>query len=155
MTDLVRRSLDYFLAQPADVEWTDFLTVLGETLEAQMNIGEVRAIFSAIGRGMARRASLSLGTTLESLTAAINAYFQDNGWGFMELHEVADALEISHACAPLRDAFGEAGLHYSPALLEGMYAEWFSAVGAGSNLKLSQIGRVSPPVDEVRFRLAA
>ncbi len=155
MTDLIRRSLDYLLAQPSDVEWSEFLAVLGETLEGQMNIAELRTFFVALGRGMARRSELKPGSTLESMAEAINAWLQDCGWGFMNMQETGDALEITHACSPLRDAFGEKGMNYSPALLEGMYSEWLAAAGAGKDLKLVQLGKVLPPVDAIRFRLAA
>lgn len=155
MSDLIRRSLDYFLAQPADVEWSDFLAVLGETLAAQMGVAEARSFFAVLGRRMARRHALRNADTLESLEAGINLYHQERGWGFVQVQETADALEIVHACAPLRDAFGDEGMAYAPALLEGLYAEWLGQLGAGTELKFQQAGAAERPVDALRFRLAA
>ncbi len=39
---------------------------------------------------------------------------------------------------PLQGAFGEQALVWSPAILEGIYAHWFAAMGAGSQLQLIQ-----------------
>ena len=41
---------------------------------------------------------------------------------------------------PLRTAFGEDASAWSPALLEGIYAQWFEALGMDSTLRLSQRG---------------
>lgn len=154
MSAMLQNSLEYFLDQPGDVEWSDFLTALGESLSAQMSVADVRAFFSVLGQRMARSHPIQA-DTVEAMQAAVNVYFADRGWGFSEFSDVDDALQIKHACAPIRRAFGKAGLAYSPAILEGMYSEWLGQLGAGDTLKLTQVGEPQVPVDIITFRLSA
>lgn len=155
MTDLVRRSMSYLLAQPAQAQWGDFLSVLGETLSVQMGTAEVRSFFSVLGRRIARRAALESGLTVGGFESAVNQHHAARSWGFVSVAETPDALEITHACGALRQAFGDDGMAFAPAFLEGLYAEWLSQQGAGADLKLRQIGQVEQPMDVLRFKLSS
>jgi len=68
----------------------------------------------------------------------MNQVWSEMNWGWVELVEETDALVVAHHASPLKVAFGEHSLDWSPALLEGVYAQWFDGLGMDKSLRLVQ-----------------
>lgn len=154
MNDLERGGLQYFASRACDPQWRLFLGTLADELNEQMDVEEIRAFFYVLGQRMAEAEPIAEVETLEELEASINQRLDASGWGWTVIRDVHSSLEFVHSCAPLRAAFGEDSLAWSGAILEGMYAVWLKALGAGDELQLRQIGEPEGAVDTLRFRLA-
>ena len=147
MNDIERGGLQYFASRACDPQWRLFLRTLADE-------EEIRAFFYVLGPRMAEADPIDPVETLEELEEAINRRLGDTGWGWVMIRDVHSSLEFVHSCAPLRAAFGDEAMSWSGALLEGMYAVWMKALGAGDELQLRQIGEAEGVVDTMRFRLA-
>ena len=147
-------SLQYLMARTRSPEWLDFLRVLADELNEQMSAEELRAFFYVLGRRLADDAPIGEVESLEELEQAANAFMQQQGWGWVSIRDVHTSLELVHSCSPLRAAFGDAAMDWSPALLEGVYSVWMRQMGAGDELELRQIGDAEGARDTLRFRLA-
>ncbi|HEX4872566.1 MAG TPA: cellulose biosynthesis protein BcsD [Nevskiaceae bacterium] len=154
MSEIEQNSLRYYQRQAVDPQWQSFLLALAEELQGQMSAAENRAFFYVIGGRIARSRPLPSGQSLQDLEQAANQRLAELSWGWMQVRDLETSLEFVHACAPLRDAFGERALDWTPALLEGLYAEWVKQLGAGSALQLHQVGKPEGLCDTLRFRLA-
>lgn len=154
MSDIEEGSLQYFLSRICDGQWAGFLRALADELNEQMPPEELRAFFYVVGSRMARERPLPPGSTLGELERNVNDYFGSIGWGWARVRDLHSSLEFLHACAPLRQAFGDASVPWAGAVLEGIYATWLKQLGAAGQLELHQIGSVEGPADSLRFRLA-
>jgi len=154
MNETETGSLRYFMADAREPRWGGFLRVLSDELNDQMNVEEIRAFFYVLGKRLAEQSPLGNAESLEDLETGANAYFRQIGWGWMRVRDVQTSLELVHACAPLRSAFGDEGMAWAGALLEGLYSAWLHEIGAGDELTLRQIGDAEGAVDTLRFRLA-
>ncbi len=159
MLDVEQGSLNYFLARPADSRWAGFLRALGDELITQMPAAEIRAFFAVLGRRWARSMPLASlageSGDLKDFERAVNAALSAADWGWVQVRDLGSSVEIQHACAPLRNAFGADALVWTPGLLEGLYEEWLRVQGAGAGLVLRQFGPAEGATDTLRFRLAA
>jgi hypothetical protein len=133
--------LDYYVERNVSVQWRGFLTALAEEFNDQLDVAELRALMRHIGERFASHAPLPGSNpgsdTIDALQDAINALWDPLDWGRIELVEHADHLLLTHYCAPL-NAFGDAGARWAPAFLEGVYRNWFGALGA-EGLQLKQV----------------
>ena len=154
MNETETGSLRYFMDGVREPRWGGFLRVLADELNDQMSVEEIRAFFYVLGKRLAEQAPLGDAESLEDLEAAANRYFKAHGWGWMRVRDVQTSLELVHACAPMRAAFGDGGMAWAGALLEGLYSAWLYELGAGEELTLRQIGDPEGVVDTLRFRLA-
>ena len=134
-------------------QWRGFLRALAEEFAAQLSREDLRALFRMTGRRMAKAAPLQA-RSMADFERSANAYLKSMNWGRLETRDLGSAYEFVHSAAPLRDAFGNTAMEWSPALLEGLYAEWLSALGAGSQLELHQVGEAGGEFDSLQFRLA-
>jgi hypothetical protein len=154
MADIHRTSLHYLLSQPQNAQWSFFLQALAEEMASQMPPDELRIFFQTVGKRIARSHGVVVGDSLSDLQEAFNAVFSDKGWGWCVVSDGGQYLEILHGCAPLRQGFGDAAMPWVAGLLEGMYSQWLLQMGAGSSLKLQQVGEVETPADVFTFHLA-
>lgn len=154
MTEFDQKSLRYLLSREVEGQWSQFLGALAEELNEQMSAADLRVFMFIIGKRMASANPLPAGQTIDDLEASANVWFGHCGWGWMQVRDLQSSLEFLHACAPLRQAFGEKAMEWAPGLLEGIYAEWLRQLGAGAELQLRQIGRPEGDSDLIRFRLA-
>ena len=154
MSDVDKGSLSYFLDGACDRQWHAFLAGIAGELSDSRSPADLRTLFLAVGRRMARSSPFS-GGTLRDLELHVNAHCAQVRWGLCRFSEHQDHIEIVHSASPLRAAFGAAALTWTPAILEGMYTEWLNMAGAGGGLRLYQVGGVEGAADSVRFRLAA
>lgn len=159
MSDVEQQSLSYFMSRPAEGRWAGLLRALADELSSQMPAAEIRAFFVVLGRRWARAMPLSIadrrGSGLKDFERAANVALAACDWGWVRVHDLNNVLELEHACAPLRSAFGAEALPWSAGLLEGLYAGWMQALGADDGLILRQVGGAEGTADTLRFRLAA
>lgn len=138
MTDL-EQNLAYFARQQSSTQWQIFLSAFANEFGQQIPVAELRVLMARLGTSMAQSIPTPVGNTVAELEESINSIWFDMDWGWVTLEEKNDGLFIAHRVSPLQGAFGEAALPWSPAILEGIYAHWFSIISAGSALQLSQV----------------
>jgi len=153
MQQISEASLIYYARRQCSEQWRVFLTVLAEELSAQMESDDRRHLMHSLGRRMAAKLPHPDVTTLAQLESAINGLWEQMEWGYATLREADGYIAITHYCAPLRAAFGAASLKWVPALLEGIYAHWFEAFGAGKDLQVFQVTSPRGSDDAVAFKL--
>lgn len=145
-------NLEYFARQQCSVQWSAFLAAFSNEFGQQIPVAELRVLMSRLGKSMAQSVPAPVGNTIAELEEAINDIWFDMNWGWARLVEKDTGLFIEHHAAPLQGAFGEQALAWSPAILEGMYAHWFSAMGAGAALQLTQLEPAKPNSMLIVFR---
>ena len=148
------KTLSYFESQSVSRQWAPFLDALGSVLTEQMPSRDLRAFMRALGKRMAAQLPLAEVDTLDDLQQCMNDNWSALSWGWVQLVEEESFISIEHCAAPLLGMFGQDSVEWTPALLEGLYAEWFREFGAGDPLILAQVG--SAPVSAaqpLQFRL--
>lgn len=138
MSDL-EENLVYFSKQRCSAQWQVFLAAFANEFGQQIPVPELRVLMARLGTSMAQAISPPVGNTIAELEESINSIWFDMEWGWVSLEEKDDGLYILHHVAPLYGAFGEEALAWSPAILEGIYAHWFSLMGAGAELRIVQV----------------
>lgn len=128
----------YIETQQISRQWQFFLQAFAQEFSQKGDVRELRLLMHRLGRRMATMVKVADGSSLQALEDAMNQVWSEMNWGCVELSEQADALLVLHQFAPLRMAFGEDASTWTPALLEGIYAQWFEALGMDSSLRLSQ-----------------
>lgn len=151
MNDL-EESLVYFSRQRCSPQWQTFLSAFSTEFGQQIPVAELRVLMSRLGTSMAQTMTAPAGNTIAELAESINSIWFDMDWGWVRLIEKEDGLYIEHHVAPLHGAFGEDALAWSPAILEGIYAHWFSLMGAGTELQISQMQPAKPDNLLIVFR---
>ncbi|WP_353253072.1 cellulose biosynthesis protein BcsD [Salinisphaera sp. PC39] len=154
MPDIDERSLEFLFTAVCNRQWRPFLQALAKEMNAQLPDTERRGLFYAMGRRMVEYLPTPDASDLKRLEASINEAWRAIDWGLVQVDETDDFISITHYCSPLRAAFGAESLVWTPALLEGVYAEWFAALGAGEDLVLRQHGDVTGADDAIEYRLA-
>lgn len=145
-------NLRYFSRQQCSVQWQAFLSAFSAELGQQVPANELRVLMTRLGHFMAQSLPAPSGNTVAELEASINAIWFDMNWGWISLVEKKDELHIEHHAAPLQAAFGADALAWSPAILEGIYARWLSALSGSQALKLTQVGNAVPDSMTLAFR---
>lgn len=120
-------------------QWQPFLSAFSMEFSQQIPIAELRVLMIRLGKLMAEKLPMPAGNTLASLEESINAIWLDMDWGWVQLSEKNEGLFIDHHVSPLCVAFGAEALSWSSAILEGVYQYWFAAIGAGTQLQLTQV----------------
>jgi len=143
-------SLDYYIKRHPARQWQGFLHALALEFQDQLDSAQLRQLMHAVGSRFASGHPLADCTSLAAMTAALNELWSDIDWGYVQLHEEVDHLDICHFCAPLT-AFGPSAAAWAPAFLEGAYRQWMSDAGAGE-LPCTQL--TGGPSTELIFRVA-
>ena len=143
MGDL-NENLAYFARQQCSVQWSAFLAAFSSEFGQQIPVAELRVLMARLGKSMAQSVPAPVGNTIAELEDAINDIWFDMDWGWVKLVEKETGLFIEHRAAPLQGAFGEQALAWSPAILEGIYAHWFSLMGGNPALQLTQVEPAKP-----------
>ncbi len=150
--DKLEVNLDYFARQQCSIQWGAFLAAFAGEFGEQIPVGELRVLMARLGKSMAENMPMPAGNTIAELAESINDVWFEMNWGRVDLVEKEDGLFVEHHLAPLQGAFGDEALAWSPAILEGIYAHWFSAMGASSALQLTQVEPVLPDSLLIVFR---
>lgn len=138
MTEEVQRTLNYYAGKQCSIQWRDFLNALADEFAAQFDIERLRALMKRIGERFALARPLEPASTLDDLETAINRVWTSLDWGWARIVDVTDHLGIRHHCVPLDAAFGTGAAAWSSAFLQGVYQQWFSALGIDPALAVRQ-----------------
>lgn len=144
---------EYVSNSQANRQWKHFLSALATEFDEQLAEADLRAMMQRVGARFAGQLTLPRCDTLAQMQQAMSEVWMGLDWGWVELHESGDHLAVRHFCSPLRAAFGEQHLRWTPAFLEGVYQQWFQSMGSGAALHVQQ----STQADAfgcVEFRLA-
>lgn len=144
----------YLSAKNCSQQWAFFLQALAQELNGAMPAQDVRMLMRQIGQRAAVEMPLENCSTVQDIQAAVNDYWSELNWGWVELSEQSSALELRHYCAPLLHAFGAQAQAWSPAFLEGVYQQWLSSLGAGQALQVRQQSELNPEHSFIEFRLS-
>ena len=136
---LIDKSAEYHAKQQLSRQWRDFLSALGAEFNAQHDREDLRRLMLRIGTRFANGCDVSQCTTLADLQRCVNRFWLDINWGWVELEESADFLDIQHRCSPLLCSFGDACSGWTPAFLEGVYQHWFEVAGIDPRLRVQQV----------------
>ncbi|MFZ6723758.1 cellulose biosynthesis protein BcsD [Undibacterium sp. Ji49W] len=128
----------YYEEHQCSNQWRAFLAAFAAEFASKGEPKDLRVFMHQLGRTMASGFNVADGSSLQALEACMNRVWSEMNWGWVQLVEEADALVVAHHASPLKVAFGEEALNWSPALLEGMYAQWFETLGMDKSLRLSQ-----------------
>lgn len=152
MDEKLEGSLEYFTRQQRSTQWGTFLAALASEFGQQIPVAELRVLMSRLGKSMAETLPIPVGNTVADLEKSMNVIWFDMNWGWVNLIERNTGLFVEHYAAPLQGAFGKQALAWSPAILEAIYAHWFVAMGAGSELQLTQLELEQPDAMHIVFR---
>lgn len=150
--NVLEENLAYFARQQCSMQWRAFLNAFAVEFGQQIPVAELRVLMARLGSSMAQNLRSPAGNTIAELEDSINAIWLEMNWGRAKLTEKSDGLFIEHHVAPLQAAFGEAALSWSPAILEGIYAHWFSVISANPALQLVQVAAAKPDDYLITFR---
>jgi hypothetical protein len=150
--NVLEENLGYFAQQQCSTQWRAFLTAFAVEFGQQIPVAELRVLMARLGSSMAQNMRTPSGNTIAELETSINTIWLEMNWGRAKLTEKADGLFIEHYVAPLQTAFGEQALTWSPAILEGIYAHWFSVISANPALQLVQADAAKPNDFLITFR---
>lgn len=131
-------ALNYCVERDRSRQWEVFLKVFAAEISREAPAEELRGLMRRLGRAMAGVLNLDAAESLGDFERVANDYWQEMGWGWVQLVEQPDHLLVQHYGAPLRVAFGDEALAWTPALLEGLYEEWLRSLGAPESLRLRQ-----------------
>lgn len=153
---------DAAASQPEDVsghlarqqcarQWRHFLHALADEFATALAPADLRTLARRIGLRFAGELPLPAQPTLDGVQAAMSRQWQDLDWGWVNLVQHADHVEIQHFCSPLSAAFGASGAEWACGFLEGVYQQWFDQQGA-PGLQVAQI-QAADGWGSARFRL--
>lgn len=142
----------YFKNQQVSLQWLAFLRALANEMGASADPEDLRQLFFRVGERFAAQgeADFPAVETLPQLQDALNAFWSQLNWGWVELAEVKNHIEIFHHAAPLAGAFGDDALEWSVGLLEGFYERVFKVLGAGDAMTVRSAGGEAQGMD-LRF----
>lgn len=103
---------------------------------------DLRALMARVGARFAAAHPLPHCSTLDELQRGMSAVWSQTDWGWVNLAQTADHLDIHHTLSPLYAAFGSEHVQWSGGFLEGVYQQWFTQAGSGQ-LRVS----LTAPVD--------
>jgi hypothetical protein len=130
---------EYLVDRQCSRQWKGFLNAMAEEFATQLPEADLRALMQRIGVRFADQSELPPCQTLDDLQFAMSKVWVSLDWGWVTIDEEGSFLRIRHNCAPLRAAFGQNALVWTPAFLEGVYQRWFQMLGSSSELGLTQV----------------
>lgn len=141
--------ITYLENQRRDAQWGVFLKALVHELSSSLGSDQTHQLLLNAGMRVGQSMALPKCDSIEQMEAAANRIWSSLGWGVVSFTERRDWLEICHEGAPLDppspDAFA--------AFLEGVYQQWFVALGAGAQLQVRRHEIAGS--DTFLYRLAA
>lgn len=145
----------YFRNQQVALQWLPILRAMAVEMPAYADPASLRKLFFSIGQRVAADAAphFEQVQTIDDLEQALNAFWMPLNWGWVNLSEVADGIDIAHHAAPLAEAFGEQSLEWSVGLMEGYYQSVFAVLGAQEQMMVRSLGSDEDGMN-LRLRLA-
>jgi hypothetical protein len=117
----------YFRSQQVSLQWSPILFAMATELEAIASTEDLRLLFQKIGIRLSESVVEQFIDVkdLSELNDALNDLWARTQWGYVQLQEAPDCIEISHQFSPLYEAFGERAIAWTIGLLEGFYQATF------------------------------
>lgn len=141
MTDdqgLAEQALGYYERKQSSGQWSVFIGLFFDELLESAGEEDGRAFLYHLGNRIGEGMDLGTQDTLEGLQKAMNSYLEQLDWGIVTLRERESGLFIRHSAYPLP------GLQLDPkkgtlamtAILEGLYAAWFTKQSGDDSIPL-------------------
>ncbi len=146
---------NYIKTQQVPLQWGGVLRAMSTEMSSVSEDSDLRDFFFRIGERFASEVETKFQgvETLEELEASLNSFWSEINWGWVELVEGEGGIDITHQCAPLAKAFGDAALSWSVGLLEGFYQTLFIEFGASDEMKMNCV-RLSPDGMDICLRFS-
>ena len=143
---------NYFRSQQVSLQWLPVLRAMASELSAQSDGKVLRHLFFQIGERFAADTSdlFEGAQSLTQLEEQLNDFWSRINWGWVELKEVKDYIEICHHASPLSEALGDDAHEWSVGLLEGFYQSVFSVLGASETMTVR--GEMASGAMDVQLR---
>jgi len=136
--------IDYKIRRQTSRQWRNLLSATTSEMAGFESKEQLRAMMVRIGNKFAIQADLPEGGTLDEYEKCMCGVWDDMDWGWVELKERGDALQITHHCSTHgrlnSEALSDASEVWVSSFLEGVYQQWVSQMGAGEKLQLKQAG---------------
>lgn len=136
------KKIDYRIPRQSSRLWRSLLTAFANEFVTNPGSSNIREVMYKIGHRFATQSPLPTCNSLDEFKTAMNSVWQDLDWGWVDLEETPASLRIIHHQSTnaylINDVFGEQTKIWGPAILEGAYQKWLSAMGAGESLKVTQ-----------------
>lgn len=126
-------SLDYYARQHCSRQWVHFLMALAAELEEKVDPVEAEQFLEVLGSRMAAMMPLRHCESLQQLEDDMNAVLQDIDWGWVQLAETDNFIEILHGAYPVLPQQNTTRSWIAP-VLEGLYSEWLGAQSGDRSL---------------------
>ncbi len=138
-----------------DAQFARLLRAMAAEMSSVSDAPDLRDFFFRIGEQFATAAGEAFENveSLEDLESCLNAFWAEMSWGWVELNEEDEGINISHQCAPLAQAFGDDSLAWSVGLLEGFYQTLFTEFGASDDMTMNCISASQDGMD-IRLRFS-
>lgn len=121
INDESERLIGYLSQRHCSAQWSHFLAVLFEELEASAGEAQCLVFLRHVGSRLAAERPLGEQPTLEALEAAMNRQLAALDWGLVQLRATEKGIRLVHLACPLPQSAN--GVNTS-AVLEGIYARW-------------------------------
>ena len=144
--------LNYLANRRCSPQWQRFLHALAAEFSSALSVGDLRTLSRRIGARFANDVPLANPPTLEALQSEMTRVWSELDWGYVNLVQQDDCVEIRHFCSPLSAGLGKAGADWCTGFLEGVYQQWFEIQGA-TGLRVNQT-HTADPLGNVFFRLS-
>jgi predicted hydrocarbon binding protein len=143
---------NYVKAQKINPQWAKVLRAMASEMSSVSEVPDLRDFFYRIGEQFAATTGETFAgvETLDDLESSLNSFWVDMTWGWVELVEDDEGINIAHQCSPLAQAFGEDALSWSVGFLEGFYHTLFTEFGASDDMVMNC---VSASLDGMDIRL--
>ncbi len=145
--------LQHLALERISSQWSGFLGVLSEELQAQLSESEYRALLVRLGGRFAQSFELPACASLVDLQDAANKVWSQFQWGYTVFSDAGMQLQISHHACPLPAAL-QVDAELAGGFMEGVYAAWLLAAGSPPELVLTQQPGSGQPM-QMSFKLAA
>jgi len=127
-----RVSLRYYMQQHCARQWAHFLAAMFAEFEERVDPAEADQFLETLGTRMAQSLPLRRCDSLAELEDDINAVLEGIDWGWVQITEAGDYVEIVHGAYPVV-AQDEARRSWIAPVLEGLYTEWMAEQGGDAS----------------------
>lgn len=145
--------LQHLALERISAQWSGFLAVLSDELQAQLSADEYRALLGRLGARFAQSFELPECDSLAQMEEAANKVWGPLSWGYATFSDSGRQLLIEHHACPLPAAL-QVETELAAGFLEGVYATWLAAAGSPEELALGYVSDDSKPM-YMSFELAA
>jgi hypothetical protein len=131
----------YFRGQQVSLQWLPMLRALATEMAQHTSTEDLRFLFFKVGQRFAGDTG-DFFESVQSLTEledGLNDFWMRINWGWIELKEEEEHIEIAHYACPLAEAFGDEALPWSVGLLEGFYESVFHVLGASDDIVVREV----------------